>query len=520
MTGTAADRVSPLSPRPGRWGRPARLALALLAALTLASTFWLAGTDDVRVWPARNLAASRLERWWRQHRLPALPAATGKQLAGGTGTLRGHVRDPSGRPIEGARLLLAEPDGTTHEATSDAGGSYLIADIPAGFYVPVAGAAGYADTTFGRRRLPGWLGWLDWLAPPGVAIHAGAETIQEVILAPASAPAVAAASRVQVGEAETLTCEHPMAARARRRQIELWSGPRPDPPALLYTPATSGEPADSRPLLLTVYPGPAGEWECASVPLAAAGYAVVATGPAYSFDLEPGVDELMRLLQLARAGQLPGVDGTRVAVLGGSYSSLHVLRLLERGGLVPAGSGSSPIRAALLLGPVADLFDMRRRLEDGTFIPPFGLDQALLALGPPDRQPLRYWRYSGVYHVRADLPPVALIHSRSDDVVPFQQSERLAAALAAAGVPHELHLLEGGGHYLLAEDAEARLIYDLSLAFLKMHLGSSAAGRRPDLPVSTQDATHDRCSGSLAGRATDSSGGELRHDAVRVQSQT
>ncbi len=388
--------------------------------------------------------------------------------------LRGYVHDPFGMPIAGAHLLLAEPDGTTHDATSDASGSYLMTGIPAGFYVPVAGAPGYADTTFGQRRLPAWLGWLDWLAPPGVAIHTDAETMAEVVLPPAGAPVVLAGTRLHVGEAEALACEHPMAAQALRRRIDFWSGRRPSQPALLYTPAT-GPPGSGRPLLLTVYPGPADEWECASVPLAAAGYAVVATGPAYSFDLEPDVDELARLLQFARAGQLPGVDGRRVAILGGSYSSLHVLRLLERGGLEPAGPGPRSIRAALLLGPVADLFDMRRRLEHGTFIPPFGLDQALLALGRPDRQPLRYWRYSGVYHVRSDLPPLALIHSRSDDVVPFQQSEMLATALAAAGVPHELHLLEGGGHYLLSEDAEARLIYELSLAFLRTHLDPTGA---------------------------------------------
>jgi hypothetical protein len=48
------------------------------------------------------------------------------------------------------------------------------------------------------------------------------------------------------------------------------------------------------------------------------------------------------------------------------------------------------LQAVVLLGPPVDLFDMRHRQEDGTFIPPFGLDQALVALGLPDRAPLRY----------------------------------------------------------------------------------------------------------------------------------
>ena len=89
----------------------------------------------------------------------------------------------------------------------------------------------------------------------------------------------------------------------------------------------------------------------------------------------------------------------------------------------------------VLLGAPSDLFDARRRLEDGSDVPPFGLDAALVALGFPHREPLRYWRYSGAYHVRRDQPPLALIHSRQDEVVPFQQSEALARRLAAGAPP-------------------------------------------------------------------------------------
>ncbi|MDQ3702604.1 MAG: prolyl oligopeptidase family serine peptidase, partial [Chloroflexota bacterium] len=221
---------------------------------------------------------------------------------------------------------------------------------------------------------------------------------------------------------------------------------------------------DRWPLLLSVYPGPADGWECASLPLAAAGYAVLAVGPAYGFELEGDVDELARLLEFARAGAFPGVDGTRVAVLGGSYSALHVQRLLRR------REDAGLVRAVVLVGAPSDLFDVRRRFAAGTFVPPFGLDQALIALGFPDREPLRYWRYSGAFHVRPDLPPTALVHSRRDEVVPFQQSEALARRLAEAGAPHELHVFEAASHYLLSEDADSRAIYDLTVGFLARHL--------------------------------------------------
>ena len=163
---------------------------------------------------------------------------------------------------------------------------------------------------------------------------------------------------------------------------------------------------------------------------------MLATGPAYSFEPERDVEDLARWLQQARAGALPGVDGGRTALLGGSYSGLHVQRLLRR----PADLRG--VRAVVLLGAPSDLFDARRRLEDGTYVPPFGLDAALVALGFPHREPLRYWRYSGAYHVRRDQPPLALIHSRQDEVVPFQQSEALARRLAAVGAPYRLDVFE------------------------------------------------------------------------------
>ena len=139
-------------------------------------------------------------------------------------------------------------------------------------------------------------------------------------------------------------------------------------------------------------------------------------------------------------------------------------RLLER------PEDAAALRAAVLLGAPSDLFDARRRLEDGTYVPPFGLDAALVALGFPDREPLRYWRYSWTYHVRRDLPPLALIHSRQDEVVPFQQSEALARRLEAVGAPHRLYVFDAASHYLLSEDGDALAVYDLTLAFLRERL--------------------------------------------------
>jgi dipeptidyl aminopeptidase/acylaminoacyl peptidase len=115
---------------------------------------------------------------------------------------------------------------------------------------------------------------------------------------------------------------------------------------------------------------------------------------------------------------------------------------------------------------------MRRRFEQGSFIPPFGLDQALIALGTPDISPERPWRYSSRFHLRRSTPPMLLMHSRNDEIVPFQQSEQLVSDLTRLGVPHEAHFFDGLSHYLLADRPSAELteLYDLTLDFLRRTL--------------------------------------------------
>lgn len=53
---------------------------------------------------------------------------------------------------------------------------------------------------------------------------------------------------------------------------------------------------------------------------------------------------------------------------------------------------------------------------------------------------------SPLSHVRADNPPVISIHGEADDVVPFEQAQRLHAALSRAGVVNRLIGVPGGGH--------------------------------------------------------------------------
>lgn len=409
------------------------LVILLLAALL----FWLATTDSASVWPYRNtLQYHALSWWWRQ---------TGYPQPGAPGELRGVVRDTQGQPVDGAWVLVSWWDGTAYSTRSDAEGSYHIAAVPAGQYRPVAGAPGFDSV-----EVAGW-----------ITINPETTTTADVTLPAELARPLTPGQNLSFAASSTPTCADPLPATANRQPFTFDNAGKPGQAALYYTPLTT---TTSRlPVLMIVYPGPADSWDCASLPLAAAGYAVVALGPAYSLDLEADIDELERVVAFIRAGQFPGSDGSRLAVLGGSYSGLLVQRLLQR---------SPHYEAALLLGPPTDLFDMRRRLEERSYIPPFDLDQVLVALGLPDREPLRYWRYSGAYHIRPDFPPLAIMHSRTDEVVPFQQSELLSDHLTQMGVAHQSYFFEGASHYLLAAggDKDTLEIYRLTLEFLAEHL--------------------------------------------------
>ncbi len=406
--------------------------MALLAIIA----GWLLVSESVWVWPVRNTLQYAL--------LTRLNGPITEPPPGPTGVLTGTILTPQRAPIAGARVLVPHRSGATYSARTNEQGQYTINGIPPGSYRPVAGAPGFKSTQFG-----GLLG--------DVVISAGASTRVDAVLSQKSAPPVTPGTDFSLSGPELLTCEQPLNSQALRYDISFNNAGQPSQPAFYYTPITAT--ADSTlPLLLAVYPGPADSWECASLPLTAGGYALLATGPAYSFNLEADLDELERLLQFAAEGRFPATRADQVGLLGGSYSSLHVQRLLQR--------GVKNAQAALILGPPTDLFEMRRQLESGTYIPPFGLDRAFVALGLPDRVPLRYWEYSGAYQVGPQFPPLAIFHSRNDEIVPYQQSELLAENLAQVGAPYELYLFNGATHYLMDEGGGAAEIFTQALDFL------------------------------------------------------
>jgi acetyl esterase/lipase len=78
---------------------------------------------------------------------------------------------------------------------------------------------------------------------------------------------------------------------------------------------------------------------------------------------------------------------------------------------------------------------------------------------------------SPVTHVTPGSPPFLLLHGTADWLVPYGQSQQLAAAMTAAGAPVELVPIEGAGHIWLGHDdvdgVVARSVAYLAAALLE-----------------------------------------------------
>lgn len=418
--------------------------LRWLGILLLALLLWLAVTDNIAVWPARNTIEYHVTRsWWN---------LVGEPQRNHTGSIIGRVADIMGRPLAQAVVLIAEWDGRTHSAITDEQGNYRIDDIPVGFYRVAAGAPGFDSTQSGGILR-------------GVTVRNKMISTASFSLTKTTARSLPQLGQSQRIDPQDLVCKSPVAGSARRETLHFAQKDFTEL-VFLYRPTENAN--EPLPVLLTVYPGPVDTWECVSIGLAQAGYAVLAVGPAYGLDLTADVDRLQQLMAVVKSGGLSGLDNSRIAALGGSYSALLLELLMLR---------DPGLTAVILLGPPTDMFDFRRRFEREGFMPPFGLDQALIALGLPSRDPLRYLNHSMVYHVRGNLPATLLFHSYQDEIVPYQQSGLLAESLRKRGVEAEIYLFDGASHYLLEDSAASMKIYEQTLGFLRRHGMTPLAGK-------------------------------------------
>jgi acetyl esterase/lipase len=154
-----------------------------------------------------------------------------------------------------------------------------------------------------------------------------------------------------------------------------------------------------------------------------------ATFPAQVDDAELALD------WIAAHATEHGLDADRVVLWGGSAGGTLAALLAFR--------HPTRIRGVIDWYGVSDLLDMAKHTPDAA-----GTSREDLWLGAPVASiPEVAIAASPARGVVPDSPPFLLAHGLDDTDVPPAQSESLAAALHAAGVDAELHLIPNAGHF-------------------------------------------------------------------------
>ena len=448
------------------------LLLALLPVVLLATGWWSANlTREGQA--ACHILGHRLETW--------LASAFGQDLSR-RGAIAGTVRDAQGRPLEGATVVVSTRWGQTVSARADEQGRYLLANVPVGRVVPAAVLPGYAAQEY--HPLP-------WRIANTVRVHPDRTTSGiDFALRPLALPDLPA--RLDFGEPEVIAHDYPLPTTAQRTQIQFdRTGyvvtlyvyePYPtqvqEENRLTGSPSPGQPPARSLPGLVAVYPGDALKWQPASMAFVAQGYVVLAIAPVSmrGMDIVGDVQDTIVAMTLFHQGALSSrVDPQRLVALGGSFSSLALLRALH---------DAPTIRGVALMGGIADAYQLRYDIYmndyTGHTVYP-RMEQAMWSLGRPDRAPRLYIENAPAFSVLG-LPPLCIIHGTGDAVIPYRQSERLAAALQAEGLSYELHIYRGTGHYpgIDDPDPDTEDMYQRMVQFFAQRVGQDATTKEDE----------------------------------------
>jgi acetyl esterase/lipase len=198
--------------------------------------------------------------------------------------------------------------------------------------------------------------------------------------------------------------------------------------------------------------------------LAADGFAVASVDyrlsgearfPAQLEDVSAAVDWLA-----GQAGRY-GYDADRI-VLWGESAGAHLAALL---GLRSAGSR---VRGVVDWYGPADLIALDEQVGAAGALTDDPLDsrEARLLGAPVGQVPELARAASPLSQVRAGAPPFLIAHGTADRMVPFPQSEALAAALAEAGADVRLEAVDGADHMWIGV-ADLTPLYDAVVAFAR-----------------------------------------------------
>ena len=359
----------------------------------------------------------------------------GPPLPPGQGMLAGQVVH-EGNPVANAVVLVAQPAGTPHVTHTDAEGHYLLTDLPQGTYVPIAGAPGF------EYEMPRSILGL----PVSVTVQDNVTAVAPVIeleleLQDVLGPVAAETYSLEPAGSYVVETPFPKGARA---QVHRWTFERAEAvndSLYLYLPLDAG-PQDPIPMLLALYPNATRNWEDISVGFASQGFGVVAMSPigARGRDVTEHALDARLMLQFASQGLLdPRLDDSRLLAISGSYGAAilnKLIRISER-----------EFAAVVTLGGISNAFTGAAAFYAGEVEWPLALRYALAMLGTANERPDSYMQYAPVYSASA-MPPILLIHTLKDEMVPLSQSREYEAALRDAGVPVETIYFEDESHYL------------------------------------------------------------------------
>ncbi len=178
-----------------------------------------------------------------------------------------------------------------------------------------------------------------------------------------------------------------------------------------------------------------------------------------------------------RADEL-GVDADRVVAWGESAGG-HLAALLGLTAGRPdltelvGGEATAPVAGVVDWYGPANLQTVQAQARPDAIARSDAPDsrESLLVGAPVAQAPELARRASPVTYVHAGAPPFHLAHGSDDRFVPAGQSEELAGALRAAGVPVELTIVPGADHmWRAAADPEA--VLDAAVGFARRVLGT------------------------------------------------
>jgi acetyl esterase/lipase len=187
------------------------------------------------------------------------------------------------------------------------------------------------------------------------------------------------------------------------------------------------------------------------------------------------------------AGEI-GCDPQRIGLWGDSAGG-HLALLLATSQTNPSVPGprirsaSARFAAVVAWYPPTDLLELHRAAARGptpTIVRDFvGAD--------PEADPDRWQEASPSAQMHPAMPPALVLQGTRDFLVPHAHTVRFAEKLAAAGIAHEFHLVEGGLHGFdrVAPDEKALSLIARSREFLAEHLalrGPSRDGHRRTTP--------------------------------------